>query len=334
MAARLFALLTVPLAVLVGLGVFTGLQLANIEARSRFVAESRIVALATLGNLSRSFAELRVNVRSHMLATTDARRAAARARFDEDERDVNRLLQEYADRLVLGDRDRRLLSEYQVLSREYIAGARQVMRLADEGRSADAIAYFENTIGDVGVRLSEVSNEWIAHDQQAAAAAGAASVAAVERFRQTGDHRDAGGPPLDRGARGRHLTADRQPDPGAGRLGQRDCCRRLREGRPVRPVPPTRRAGWRVRSTSSSGRGADGRTTLGQVARVPESPESCKVRPHVAEFGQRLLSNLVPILGGGVASFYVFDEAAGHLQRVAAYGLADVSSSPAFDPAR
>ena len=68
-AKRLIILLAVPLVALLGLGVFTRLQLAEIEARSRFVAESRIVALATLGNLSRSFSELRVNVRSHLLAT-------------------------------------------------------------------------------------------------------------------------------------------------------------------------------------------------------------------------------------------------------------------------
>src|SRR5512145_3030724 len=106
-ASRLFVLVTVPLAALVGLGVFTGLQLARIEQRSRFVSESRIAALATLGNLSRAFAEVRVNVRSHLLATTDQQRAAARARFDEDEREVDRLLQTYADHYVLGARDRR-----------------------------------------------------------------------------------------------------------------------------------------------------------------------------------------------------------------------------------
>jgi hypothetical protein len=94
-ARRLLILLTVPLLALVGLGVFTGLQLAKIEARSRFVAESRIAALATLGNLSRAFAELRVNVRSHMLATSDAERTAARGHFDEDERELNELLREY-----------------------------------------------------------------------------------------------------------------------------------------------------------------------------------------------------------------------------------------------
>jgi len=102
-AKRLILLLMVPLVALVGLGVFTRLQLARIEADSRFVADSRIVALATLGNLARSFAELRVNVRSHLLATNDAQRAGARALFDEDERNVHRLLQEYGDDLVLGD---------------------------------------------------------------------------------------------------------------------------------------------------------------------------------------------------------------------------------------
>ena len=44
----------------------------------------------------------------------------------------------------------------------------------------------------------------------------------------------------------------------------------------------------------------------------------------LAEFGQRLLSGLVPMLGGGVAGFYVLDEGPSELRRVAAYGLAEV----------
>ena len=183
-AKRLIILLTVPLAALVGLGIFTRLQLEHIEERSRFVAESRIVALATLGNLSRSFAELRVNLRSHLLATTDAQRAAARRLFDDDEQDVNRRIREYADGLILGDKDRRLLEEYQMLSREWIAGAKQIMSLADQGRGAEALALFNGSIADLGPRLSKVSNEWIASDQEAATAAGQESIAGVERFQR------------------------------------------------------------------------------------------------------------------------------------------------------
>src|SRR6185369_10367883 len=45
-------------------------------------------------------------------------------------------------------------------------------------------------------------------------------------------------------------------------------------------------------------------------------------------FGQRLLSALVPMLGGGAAGFYVLDESHSELRRVASYGMTDVSDIP------
>jgi two-component system sensor histidine kinase/response regulator len=47
----------------------------------------------------------------------------------------------------------------------------------------------------------------------------------------------------------------------------------------------------------------------------------------LAEFGQRLVSGLVPLLGGGVAGFYVFEGNPGRLKRIAGYGLAEGASS-------
>ena len=47
-------------------------------------------------------------------------------------------------------------------------------------------------------------------------------------------------------------------------------------------------------------------------------------------FGQRLLSDLMPMLGGGVAGFYVLDDGQSELRRVATYGIADVSEVPAI----
>ena len=76
-AKRFMLLLAVPLIALLSLGVFTRLELFKVEDRSRFVAESRIVALATWGNLSRNLAEMRVSVRassSPCLVTLRARR--------------------------------------------------------------------------------------------------------------------------------------------------------------------------------------------------------------------------------------------------------------------
>ena len=49
----------------------------------------------------------------------------------------------------------------------------------------------------------------------------------------------------------------------------------------------------------------------------------------LAEFGQRLLSGLVPMLGGGVAGLLPVRRNLGRLQRVAAYGLAECAAPPA-----
>src|SRR5262245_30402883 len=163
---RLTVLLAVPILAIVAMGIFTRVQLSKIETRSRFVAESRISALATLGNLSRSFEELRVNVRSYLLATDQAQRAAARAAFDSDEKDVKRLLQEYADHLLCSNQGRRLLTEFEALSREWIAGARQIMSLAERGRQEEALALLNGSVVTTGERLSKVSDEWIQNNQE------------------------------------------------------------------------------------------------------------------------------------------------------------------------
>ena len=321
-AKRLIVLLAVPLAALVALGVFTRLQLEQIEARSRFVAESRIVALATLGNLSRGSAELRVNLRSHLLATTNADRTAARQLFDDDEREVNRLMQEYADGLILGDKDRRLLNEYQSVSREWIAGAKHTMSLADEGRAGEALAQFTGRIGELGLRLSKVSNEWIAHDQEAATAAGKQAVAVIERFQR------------------RMLVANLTALLVTSLLGFLTFRRivtpiqaldasvkTIAAGDYQKAVPFVRapdETGGLARSIDVLKQGAAAMDEQRWVkSNVSKLTGELQGADSLEEFGRRLLSNLVPMVGGGVAGFYVADETLGHLHRVAAYGFAD-----------
>lgn len=151
-AKRMLILLAVPLLVLVGLGIFVRMQLARIEVHSRFMAESQIVSLAVLGNISRSFTELRVNVRSYLLST--------------DKADVTRLLRQYSGSLVTDDRDRRLLNEDRTLSREWIAGSEKIISLAGAGRREDArLLMLSGPIADLGGSLSKVSSEWIQHNE-------------------------------------------------------------------------------------------------------------------------------------------------------------------------
>jgi signal transduction histidine kinase/CheY-like chemotaxis protein/HAMP domain-containing protein len=321
-ARRLMILLTVPLAALAGIGIFTRLQVERIEASSRLVAESRIVALATLGNLSRSFAEMRVNLRGHLLATTDAQRAEARALFDEDERDVTLRLQAYADGLVIGDKDRRLLDEYQSLSREWIEGAKRIMALASAGRGGDALALFNGTTADLGRRLSIVSNDWIAYDQEAAAAAAKESIAIIERFQR------------------RILITNVTAFLLASLLGfltfrrivtpiqaLEASVKTIAAGDYRKTVPfiaATDETGGLARSIDVLKQGAAAMDEQRWVkSNVSKLTAALQGTASLEEFGERLLSSLVPMLGGGIAGFYAADDAIGHLQRVAAYGLAD-----------
>jgi two-component system, sensor histidine kinase and response regulator len=320
-AKRLIILLTVPLVALAGLGLFTRLQLGQVEESSRFLSGSRMVALAAVGNLSRSFSELRVNVRSLVLATTDAQRDAARAAFDEDERDVNRLLREYADQLILDDTDRRLVGEYQTLSREWLAGAKQVMTLAAQGRADDAVALLNDSVAAIGFRLSGVSTEWIEHARDAAGSAGAASIDDIERFQW------------------QMLAGNTAALLLTGLLGFVTLRRIVTPIRGLEAAVTDVAAGdYALRvpftnATDETGGLARAIDVLKQGAAATAEQRWLKANASkltgelqgaasIAAFGQRLLSELMPLLGGGVAAFYVFDQALTGLHPVAAYGLA------------
>ena len=325
-AKRLIFLLMVPLVALLGLGVFTRLQLRTVEERSRFVSESRTPAVATLGNLSRKYEELRVNMRSELLASTDAERAAAHTAFDQNEQELNRLLQTYADRFVLGDKGRRLLTDFQRLTREWIVGARQAMAAADEGHKDEALMFFHGTVGQLGGRISEISNEWIAYNQAAAETAGAESIAVIGRYRWQLLFADTAALLLT--AVLGVVTFRRIVNPIRA---LETSVESIAAGDYDKAVPFTDardETGGLARSIAVLKQGAAAREQQRWVkANVSRLAGELQTADSVEEFGARLLSSLVPALGGGVGAFYLFDEAAGTLRRIAAYGLADVTAA-------
>jgi PAS domain S-box-containing protein len=325
-AKRLILLMAVPLVALAGLAIFTRVNLARVEERSRFVAESRIEALATLGHLSRSFAELRVNVRSYVLATNDAQRAVARAAFDVDEQDAVRLLTSYADNLVASDRGRRLLMQYQSLGQDWIAGAKQVMALVDQGRREEAVALLNGAVMELGGKLSLVSSEWIQLNEDTAREAGQEALNSIQGFR------------------GAMLLANSAAFLLTGLLGYLTF-RRI--ARPVQALEAsvksiaagdysqavpftgaTDETGGLARSIDVLKQGAAAMDEQRWVkSNVSQLTGQLQGAASFAEFGQRLLSGLVPLLGGGVAGFYDVDETSGQLRRIAAYGLADAAEA-------
>ncbi len=326
-AKRLIILLAVPLVALLGLGVFTRVQLSKIETRSRFVAETQIGSLAALGHISRSFSELRVNVRSYLLATNQVQQTTARSAFDASEAELHRFLGKYADSLISDEKDRRQLNDYGVLSREWIRGARQVMTLAAEGRQEEAVALLNGSIAEVGGRLSKASSEWIQHNENLATADGKAAVDAIGE------------------SRWKMLVANSTAVVLTGLLGFLTFRRivgpiqaletsvtTIAAGDYAKEVPftcATDETGGLARSIDVLKQGAAAMDEQRWVkSNVSKLTGELQGAASLAEFGQRLVSGLVPVLGGGVAGFYLFEENPGRLRRIAAYGLAEDAASP------
>ena len=325
-AKRLTLLLAVPLATLLALGVFTRLQLSKIEDQSRFVAGTQIGSLAALGNISRGFAELRVNVRSFLLATNAVEQANARSAFNAGETEVQRLLGQYTESLISDERDRRLLNDFQDSSRDWIKGAKQAMSLAAEGRREEAVTLLSGSVAELGGRLSKVSSEWIAYNEQLATAAGNTVVTNIEQFRWRMLIANSSAVLLT-GLVG-FLTFRRIVNPIRALEAS---VKTIAAGNYAEDVPFTQatdETGSLARSIDVLKQGAEAMEQQRWVkSNVSKLTRELQGAASLAEFGQRLVSGLVPMLGGGVAGFYLFEENPRRLQRIAAYGLAKEAAS-------
>ena len=304
---RLIALLAVPLVGLLALGILAHFQLSTIEERSRFVAESQLASVAVLGNIARRFAEIRVNLRSFLLATDQRHRSAARDAFDEDDQTLTQLLQQFSDSFVTDERNRRLLGDFRTLSQQYIREARHVMALAEAGRHDDALEYFDATIGPLGVSLSKATSEWIEYNRDVGSRAARAALDAIEKTRT------------------QIIAADLIALLLTGLLGVVTFRRLVNPIQALERSVKTIAAGDYTESVPFTGASDEtgslarsievlkqGAAAIDEQRWVKSSASGVvgelQGTNSLEEFGQRLLSGLVPLLGGGVAGFYVFDE--------------------------
>jgi signal transduction histidine kinase/CheY-like chemotaxis protein/HPt (histidine-containing phosphotransfer) domain-containing protein/HAMP domain-containing protein len=318
---RLIVLVAVPLVSLLVFGIFARIRLSEIEASSRFVAESQLTSVAALGGISASFAEIRVSVRNVLLAANSAERTDARAAFDANDTILTRLLQEYRNSYTTDERDRELLRRVQDLDRQYIAESARVMALSEEGRHDDALAHFRSTAGPTGVTLNNIVNEWIQYNTDLGSRTARDALAAIE------------------GTRSQILAANVTALLLTGLIGVLTVRRivkpiqglersvtRVAAGDYTQPIPftdATDETGVLARSIEVLKQGA---AAIDQERWVKSSASTLigelQGANSLAEFGQRLFSGLMPLLGGGVAGLYVFEEEVRRLRRTAAYGLA------------
>ena len=288
----------------------------------------QVPSLAALGNISRIFAEMRIHVRNHVLATTEADRLSVRSTFERDEAELNRLLDHYERNLISEDGDRRLLNDYRDRYREWLGRVKQVMSLSAAGRREEAGEVLRGpALHDLGERMSSASIEWIRLNEYLAHSASQTVVDSITT------------------ARWRILAANVAAILLTALLGFLTF---LRIVKPIRALDASVRAiaagdyGKEVpftRATDETGGLARSVDVLKQGAGAMDEQRWVKANvsrvtgvlqgaASLAEFGQRLLSDLVPMLGGGAAGFYALDDSQAGLRRVATYGMTDVSEIP------
>ncbi len=326
-ARRILLLAGVTPLVLIALGVLNQIEIGSIERRSRFVAQVQVPSLSALGNISRTFEEMRVALRDHLLAIDPASRTADRETFTTRQGELVRLLRQYADGLVSDEQDRRLLDEFRASHAEWTSVAEAMMSLAESGRGDEAAAMLHGArMKALGTRTSDVFREWIAHNGALATTAGDDVVSGLGN------------------AQRRFLIAVALAvllSGGLGFLTYRSIVGPTRAlqasvesivgGDYATAVPFTHamdEIGALARSIDVLRRGAgameDQRWVKANIATLTGELQGAATQ---VEFGERLLSGLVPALGGGVAGFYALDPGETRLRRIAHYGLEESAQS-------
>ena len=320
-ARRLLILLAVPVLALLGLGWFTGVQLAGIEARSRFVADNQIGSLVTLAAIDRSYSNQRIILRNHLLSGDPSRQMQFEAEFGAGTTESERLLALYADQFVSDAQDRRLLEDFRRLGQEWTDGAQQAMELNRTGRGNEARAMLAGPLTNLALRFGKSATVWTKHNEQLAVGTGANVVTAITESRSR--IAVATAVALSLTALLGFLTFRRIVHP-LHRL--EESVERIAQGDFDQPVPFAQTSdeiGALARSISVLKEAAvtmtDQRWVKANAATLSTSLQRADT---LAEFGRALVSELVPLLGGGIASFYAMDEAGARLQRIASYGLA------------
>jgi two-component system sensor histidine kinase/response regulator len=319
-ARRLILLLALPLIAMFAIGVVSRVEINRVEHRTGFLVESGVPSLARLSDISRSFIEMRVAVRSFLLAGDPSAREAARQDYETHHGDLDRLLASYADSLVADDRDRRALDEFRTSSREWIALAERLMALASEGRREEASALLEGPMSSLGSRLSEIAHDWILYNEEQATRSGNSAMQSIRHSR--GTLLFAVGLALVLSLTLGWWTFRRIAHPVRA---LQSSVESIANGDYTLAVPHTRardEIGALARAIEVLKKGAAGMEDQRWVkAGSAKLSSDLQGADSLEEFGRRLLSGLVPLLGGGVAAFYTMETGPDRLRRTAGFGL-------------
>ncbi len=328
-ARRLLLLSAVPLVGLLALGIIMHFQLKSIENRGKHAAELQVLSVAVIGKIIRTHGEMRAFVRDYLLAPGDKERDGVLAEFRASEKEIDKLLDHYADTLISDDRDRRMLGDYREMIGQWLAEANKTISLVSAGQRPEAMERVGAYWPALAERAHQVSSEWVDHNEHLAGEASRLTMAATSEARSIWWV---------------SVSVAVTLTIVLGLYTFRSIVAPLRSlessvtalagGDYAKEVPCTRATdeiGSLARSVDVLKQGAaameEHRWVSAAAARLTGELQSAT---SLVEFGQRLLAELAPGLGGGVAAFYVFEEKPPLLRRIAAFGMTDGAAAETF----
>jgi methyl-accepting chemotaxis protein len=254
-----------------------------------------------------------VSVRNYLLAQNPVEEEQAVKVGRNAEAELNSLLKDYGEKLISSDEDRRLWNAFLDLHGRWSAEAEKITTLAGAGRRDAAIdRMFNGTFPDLGVRATNVLEQWVDHNEHLAITAGNSSLTALTNSRR--NVLIVIGLVLLISGIGGTVTFRRIVHPIRG---LQSSVETIAQGDYAHPVPfteATDEMGGLARSVEILRHGAaalaEERWVKVNIAKITGALQGAG--SHL-EFATRLVTGLVPALGGGVAAFYLFESGQGRL---------------------
>ena len=177
-AARIFSLIILSLAGLIGLGGFSLYEIKQINHGVIETNENSLPSINILNKAQVAFLRARPPLLSHMLESDPEKKAAFEKRFRGRTAEFHAALQDY-EKLISDAKDRELLDADRRLGNEYIALAENVLKLSNQGKRDEALEMLNRGIKTID-QLTAALNEHNKFNQDAAAKYAAEAAASYE----------------------------------------------------------------------------------------------------------------------------------------------------------
>ncbi|MEO0055998.1 MAG: hypothetical protein RLZZ50_1945, partial [Verrucomicrobiota bacterium] len=182
-AKRLYVLMTVPVLLILVLGVVMWRLLAGIEARSGYLTEKVTPGLAQLAHINHDVTRLGLSISDSSHGESSRDRSASRAAFTAARASISSALDTYAAAYVNEDGERVLLEEFRHNSRVWADMAARILDLTDAGRLPEAGRLLHAEFEPLTAKMLDCFDRWIAYNEDMALRSRAAMTERMEAAR-------------------------------------------------------------------------------------------------------------------------------------------------------